>query len=99
MMKIGKSIAAFTLGTCVASTSFAADADYKWSNVSMGGGGFVSAVLASKIEKNVFYARTDVGGAYRWNESTAHWESMMDWVDFSELGLLGVEAMGVDPKT
>ena len=33
----------------------------------MGGGGFVSAIITSKTEKNLIYARTDVGGAYRWN--------------------------------
>ena len=39
----------------------AADA-FKWGNVVMGGGGFVSGIIASKTEKNVIYARTDVGG-------------------------------------
>lgn len=73
-------------------------AEFSWSNVSMGGGGFVSAVIPSLVEKNVFYARTDVGGAYRWNEEGKRWESMMDWVDFSELGLLGVEVLAVDPS-
>lgn len=64
----------------------------------MGGGGFVSAVVASPVDENLFYARTDVGGAYRWNESSSKWESIMDWVDVSERGLLGVEAIAVDPK-
>ena len=73
-------------------------ADFSWSNVSMGGGGFVSAVIASSVDKGLFYARTDVGGAYRWNESAARWESMMDWVDVSERGLLGIEAIAVDPQ-
>jgi len=73
-------------------------AEFTWSNVSMGGGGFVSAVIASPVDKNLFYARTDVGGAYRWNETSARWESLMDWVDVSERGLLGVEAIAVDPQ-
>ena len=87
-----------------ATTAYAAEkagekaADFSWSNVSMGGGGFVSAVIASPVDKGLFYARTDVGGAYRWNESTARWESMMDWVDVSERGLLGIEAIAVDPQ-
>ena len=80
-----------------AAFSQAATAEFNWSNVSMGGGGFVSAVIASPVDKGLFYARTDVGGAYRWNESTARWESMMDWVDVSERGLLGIEAIAVDP--
>ena len=87
------------MGTPVTS-AYAAEkaADFSWSNVSMGGGGFVSAVIASPVDKGLFYARTDVGGAYRWNESTARWESMMDWVDVSERGLLGIEAIVVDPQ-
>ena len=76
----------------------AASADFNWSNVSMAGGGFVSAVIASPVDKGLFYARTDVGGAYRWDESTAKWYSMMDWVDVSERGLLGIEAIAVDPQ-
>src|SRR3954462_7183685 len=40
----------------------AADA-FKWGNITMGGGGFVSGLVASKTEMNVIYARTDVGGA------------------------------------
>ena len=87
--------------TCaaVASVAFAAkSSDFKWSNVYMGGGGFVSSVIASPIDENLFYARTDVGGAYRWNNASAHWESMMDWVDVSERGLLGIEALAVDPQ-
>ena len=64
----------------------------------MGGGGFISAIIPSSVDKNLFYARTDVGGAYRWDESTGNWKSMMDWVDVSERGLLGIEALAVDPQ-
>lgn len=72
--------------------------EYNWSSVSMGGGGFVSAIIASPLEKGLFYARTDVGGAYRWDDASSRWISLMDWVDVSERGLLGVEAIAVDPK-
>ncbi len=87
------SLAAFSLAFSAESS-----ADFVWSNVAMGGGGFVSAVIASPVDENLFYARTDVGGAYRWDESSAKWVSMMDWVDVSERGLLGVEALAVDPQ-
>lgn len=82
------------------SLAFSAESasDFVWSNVSMGGGGFVSAVIASPVDENLFYARTDVGGAYRWEEASAKWVSVMDWVDVSERGLLGVEALAVDPQ-
>ena len=81
-----------------AAEAAATPADYSWSAVSMGGGGFVSAIVASPLEKGLFYARTDVGGAYRWDEASARWVSLMDWVDITERGLLGVEAIAVDPQ-
>ncbi len=70
---------------------------YSWKNVAIGGGGFVSGIFFSPIEQNVMYARTDVGGAYRWDEPTKSWISMMDWVNADERGLLGVEALAIDP--
>ncbi|MEI8196071.1 MAG: hypothetical protein WCI73_09200, partial [Phycisphaerae bacterium] len=42
-------------------------------NVNLGGGGFVEAIVADPNVNGLFYARTDVGGAYRWNNSTQHW--------------------------
>lgn len=101
--KILKGVALVSLAFGLASSAIAAESakipsEYGWSNVFMGGGGFVSAVIASPVDENLFYARTDVGGAYRWDEASARWISLMDWVDYSELGLLGVEAIAVDPK-
>lgn len=98
-MNISKSLAAISLGlAAISSESFAAGDEFKWSNVSMGGGGFVSAIVASPVDEGLFYARTDVGGAYRFDNATSKWISLMDWVDVSERGLLGVEAIAVDPK-
>lgn len=82
-----------------APSAAAIETGFHWGNVAIGGGGFVSAVIPSPIEKNLFYARTDVGGAYRWDESTTRWISMTDWIGPGETGLLGVEAIAVDPRT
>jgi len=71
---------------------------FRWGNVAIGGGGFVSAIVADPNERDLFYARTDVGGAYRWDNAASKWVSIMDWVDASERGLLGVEAIAVDPN-
>jgi beta-glucosidase len=40
---------------------------YAWENVAIGGSGFVSGLVTSKTEPGLIYARTDVGGAYRWD--------------------------------
>lgn len=73
-------------------------AAYQWSNVAMGGGGFVSAIVPSKTQQNLFYARTDVGGAYRWDATNSRWVPLTDWASDAELGLLGVEALALDPN-
>ncbi|MCX7727066.1 MAG: hypothetical protein N2053_09490, partial [Chitinispirillaceae bacterium] len=80
------------------SLPFADDLSYRWTTVKIGGGGFVSAIIADPKEKNLFYARTDVGGAYRWDESSKSWIPLLDWVSSEERGLLGVEAIAVDPQ-
>jgi hypothetical protein len=70
---------------------------YTWKNVAIGGGGFVTGIITSKTEQNLVYARTDVGGAYRWKESEQRWISLLDWVSEDELGFLGVESIAIDP--
>lgn len=64
----------------------------------MGGGGYVTAVVASRTQQNLFYARTDVGGAYRWNASTGRWVPLLDFVSEDDVGLLGTESLALDPN-
>lgn len=72
--------------------------NYRWDTVSMGGGGFVNAVIPSKTEQGLFYARTDVGGAYRWDKNESRWVPLNDWVSQDQVGYLGVESLALDPK-
>mgnify|MGYP003309022958 FL=1 len=70
---------------------------WTYGQVAMGGGGFVTGVF-STCEENVYYARTDVGGAYRWNEQDKQWKSLNYWVSPEDVGLLGISAIAVDPE-
>ena len=76
----------------------ASAATYRWDSVSIGGGGFVSAIVPSKTAPGLAYARTDVGGAYRWDAQASRWTPLMDWVSEDETGLLGVEAIALDRR-
>lgn len=71
---------------------------YKWGNVAIGGGGFVSGIVTSKTEANVMFARTDVGGAYRWDATNSNWIPLLDWTSENETGYQGVESIAIDPK-
>ncbi|HWK06746.1 MAG TPA: T9SS type A sorting domain-containing protein [Puia sp.] len=66
-------------------------------NVAIGGGGFVSGIITSKIEQNLIYIRTDVGGAYRWDNTNGKWIPLLDWVSTSQTGYQGVESLATDP--
>ncbi|MFZ5986511.1 MAG: dockerin type I domain-containing protein [Bacillota bacterium] len=71
---------------------------YKWKNVQIGaGGGFVPGIIFNTKEKDLIYARTDMGGAYRWNPSNGTWIPLTDWVSPDEWNLLGIESMATDP--
>ncbi len=69
-----------------------------WGNVRFDGGGFVAGILPSPTQEGLAYARTDVGGVYRWDAASDHWVPLMDWVGQSDVGLLGTETFAVDPS-
>lgn len=70
---------------------------YIWKNVQIVGGGFVDGIIFHPYAKDVRYARTDMGGAYRWNVVTNLWEPILDWIPYSDMNLLGVESIALDP--
>jgi len=91
-------IAAVCIWMVMLGIAGAAEESFTWGTVTMGGGGFVSAIITSKAEKNLIYARTDVGGAYRWNEAAKSWIPLTDWLDANNNGLYGIEALATDPS-
>ena len=88
--------AALALCARVAAAAPAAER-YVWDSVAIGGGGFVSAVIPSRSEAGVVYARTDVGGAYRWDKASSRWVALLDWLGDADTGLLGVDSLAIDP--
>ena len=76
----------------------AADGDLtskmEWGTLKIGGGGFVSGIVTGK---KTMYARTDVGGAYRFNYKTDSWEQLLGFINEDDRGLLSVDAMAIDP--
>jgi xyloglucan-specific exo-beta-1,4-glucanase len=78
-------------------TASAAAADpYSWRNVQIAGGGFVPGIVFNQTQPNLIYARTDIGGAYRWNQSTGRWVPLLDWVGFANWGWNGVVSLATD---
>ncbi|GAA2249509.1 xyloglucanase [Streptomyces ruber] len=73
---------------------------YTWKNARIDGGGFVPGIVFNRTEKNLAYARTDIGGAYRWQQSTKTWTPLLDhvgWDDWGHTGVVSVASDSVDP--
>jgi hypothetical protein len=74
---------------------------YTWKNARIDGGGFVPGIVFNRAEKNLAYARTDIGGAYRWQESTKTWTPLLDsvgWDDWGHTGVVSLASDSVDPN-
>jgi hypothetical protein len=69
---------------------------YVWRNVRIGGGGFVSGVVFHPAARNLVYARTDVGGAFRWDPDQNSWIPLNDMLGQQDASLLGVVSLAVD---
>ena len=76
--------------------------NYSFKNVQIVGGGFVDGLYFHPTTKGLMYARTDVGGAYRWNNvpgGDSQWVPLTDFVGAFDSGYnLGVESLGLDPN-
>jgi xyloglucan-specific exo-beta-1,4-glucanase len=70
---------------------------YSFKNVRIDGGGFVPGIVFSRKERNLIYARTDIGGAYRWDQANRRWIPLLDWVGWDRWGYNGVVSMAADP--
>lgn len=70
---------------------------YSWDRAKVVGGGFIPGIVFNPSEKDLIYARTDIGGAYRWNPETGSWIQLMNFVGFDEWNMLGVESLATDP--
>ncbi|MFF5287589.1 RICIN domain-containing protein [Streptomyces sp. NPDC013171] len=70
---------------------------YAWKNAPVVGGGYVTGLVFNPREKGLLYARTDMGGAYRWDAAAEQWIPLTDWLGEKDWNLLGIDALATDP--
>lgn len=95
-----RALAGWSLALTAAASGAARASDtrpqpYVWRNVKVGAGGFIPGIVFSRVERGLAYARSDMGGAYRFDAATGRWEPLMD--DSPRSGDFGVESIAADP--
>jgi len=93
-----KTVIAFVLTASAAFAGPPKKTAYTWKNVQIVGGGFVDGVIFHPTAAGLRYARTDMGGAYKWNPATGRWSPILDFIPYKDLNLMGVESLAVDPR-
>lgn len=73
-----------------------ASADSPWRNAVIGGGGFAPNIVASPALPGLFFLRTDMGGAYRWDPGAQAWTPLQDGESVSSH--MGIESIAADPR-
>jgi xyloglucan-specific exo-beta-1,4-glucanase len=93
----GVALTATTVVAVQARQAAAAPVDaYTWKNVQVVGGGFVPGIVFNQSQPNLIYARTDIGGAYRWDQAAGRWIPLLDWVGSADWNLNGVASIATD---
>ncbi len=69
-----------------------------WTTVKMGGGGYIPGIIYHPTVDNLRYARTDMDGVYRWDNSISKWTALTDAFAPEDGGNEGAESMAVDPS-
>jgi hypothetical protein len=85
---------AATITTSGAAT--AAATGTRWMNVKYGGSGYVPGLVFHPTSPNVLYARTDMGGSYRWDATTSAWIPITDGFGIREEFFNGAESIALD---
>lgn len=63
-----------------------------------GGGGFIVDILFNPKQKDLIYAKTDMGGVYRWNPAKNTWIQLLNWVGPDDWNMTGAESVATDPS-
>lgn len=99
LLAAGASAAAFPLLGPAASARAAVNAGcapYTFRNAEIVGGGFVPGIIFNQREAGLVYARTDIGGAYRFDAAAKRWIPLTDWIGWDEYGHTGIISIATD---
>jgi len=70
---------------------------YEWKSVVVLGGGYVTGLVYSPVQPGILYARTDIGGAYRYDPADQSWIPLTDFLGKDRAHYYGIESIAADP--
>lgn len=70
--------------------------NYKYKNLPIPGGGYVTGFLFSKENPDTLYLRTDIGGSYRYSTNEKRWQSLCSHVTMHDLSETYPTALALD---
>ena len=70
--------------------------EYEYKNCPIPGGGYVTGFLYHPVDKDVLYARTDIGGVYRYDFESSSWISLVEHVETTMIDETFPIAIAVD---
>lgn len=73
-------------------------AQMDWKSVVIGGGGYVPGLVTHPTVRGLMYARTDMGGAYRWHAASSSWMPITDWIPSGASNDMGILSIALDPR-
>lgn len=76
--------------------------EFVWKNLPLGGGGFLTGIVIHPKQKDLIYARTDVGGIYKYKpagygETHPSWTQLMNWIPVDDMHLWGCDGIALNP--
>lgn len=75
----------------------AEDTGFTWSNVTIGGGGYIPGVVYNESEEGLAYVKTDMGGAYRKKKGDDEWVPITDCFSTDYWNYTCIESIATDP--
>jgi xyloglucan-specific exo-beta-1,4-glucanase len=98
----GQTVSSVTSATFTVTVAVSSTPTYTYKNVQIVGGGFVDGLYFHPKSQGLMYAKTDIGGAYRWNNVTggdSQWVPLLNFVGRFYSGFdQGVESLAIDPN-
>lgn len=71
---------------------------YEYKNAPIPGGGYVTGLIYHQTQPGILYARTDIGGSYRFDATERKWHSLINHVTNEDLAETYPIALALDEK-